>query len=109
MKKPQLELIKIIAKNLPEQSQISNINTVVTGNDIFEGILLGGRNEVEGKGIDPDKKYIIPNILAMPVDHIKRIKRVFKSNGKNGIIEYCKKFLKGKDSSELEEAINMVF
>lgn len=109
MKKAQVKLIGIIANNLPNQGQVSNINTLITGNDIFEDILLGGRSEVEGKGIDPDKEYIIPNILVMPVDHIKRIKRAFKSNGKTGIIEYCKRFLKGKDSSKLEEAINMVF
>lgn len=105
MKKPQLKLIGIIANNLPNQGQASNINSVVSGEDA----ILAGTNEIEGKEVDPDKDYIIGNRLIMPVDHRARIKRAFKSNGKNGIIEYCKKFLKGNDSSELEEAINMVF
>ena len=105
MKKPQVKLIEIIAKNLPSQSQVSNINSVVTGEDA----ILAGTSEIEGKAVDPEKEYIIPNRLIMPVDHVARIKRAFSSNGKNGIIEYCKRFLKGKDSSKLEEAINLVF
>ncbi len=105
MKKAQVKLIGIIANNLPNQGQVSNINSVVSGEDA----ILAGTDEIEGKEVDPDKNYVIGNHLIMPVDHIKRIKRAFKSNGKNGIIEYCKKFLKGKDSSELEQAINMAF
>ncbi|MCK5614235.1 hypothetical protein KAR91_70875 [Candidatus Pacearchaeota archaeon] len=105
MKKHQVKLIGIIAKALPGQSQASNINSIVSGEDA----ILAGTNEIEGKEVDPEKEYMIPNRLIMPVDHIKRIKRAFKSNGKNGIIEYCEKFLKRGDSTELEEAINMVF
>lgn len=105
MKKPQLKVIQIIANYLPVHGQASNINSIVSGEDA----ILAGTNEIEGKEVNPDKDYIIGNRLIMPVDHIKRIKRAFKSNGKNGIIEYCKRFLKGKDSSKLEEAINMVF
>ena len=109
MKKAQVKLIHIIANNLPNQGQVSKINTLVTGQDLIEDVRLGGRKESDIKEVDPDKEYIIPNSLVMAVDHVARIKRTFKSHGKNGIIEYCKKFLKGKDSTKLEEASNMAF
>ena len=92
MKKPQLKLIEIIAKNLPEQGQISNINTLVTGKDLIEDVLLAGRKEAEVKGIEPGKDYIIPNVLVMPIDHKGRMKRAFKKLGKVGLINYCKKY-----------------
>ncbi len=105
MKKAQVKLIGIIANNLPNQGQVSNINSVVSGEDA----ILAGTTEIAGKEVEPGKEYIIGNHLIMAVDHIARLKRAFKSNGKNGIIEYCKKFLKGNDSSKLEEAINTAF
>ena len=105
MKKAQVKLIGIIANNLPNQGQVSNINSVVSGEDA----ILAGTTEIAGKEVEPGKEYIIGNHLIMAADHIKRIKRAFKSNGKNGIIEYCKKFMKGKDTSQLADAINMVF
>ena len=105
MKKSQVKLIGIIAKNLPNQGQASNINSIVSGEDA----ILAGTTEIAGKEVDPDKEYLIGNRLIMAVDHIARLKRAFKSNGKNGLIEYCKKFMKGKDTSELVEVINMAF
>ena len=54
MKKPQLKLIEIIANNLPEQGQVSNINTLVTGQELKEDVLLGGRKESDIKEVEPD-------------------------------------------------------
>ena len=45
MKKAQLNIIKIISDNLPNQSQASNINSVVSGEDA----ILAGTNEIDGK------------------------------------------------------------
>jgi len=109
MKKSQVKLIEIIAKNLPNQEQVSNINTKVTGQDLIEDVLLGGRKESDIKEVDPEKEYIIPNRLVMPVDHIARMKRKLKRYGKSGLIEYCKQYMKNKNTSKLEEAINMAF
>ena len=109
MKKEQLKYIRIIANNLPDQGQVSKINTKVTGHDLIEDVRLGGRKESDIKEVDPEKEYIIPNRLIMAVDHIARLKRAFKRHGKNGLIEYCKKFMKEKDTSQLVEVINMAF
>ena len=105
MKKEQLKYIRIIANNLPNQGQVSNINSVVSGEDA----ILAGTTEIAGKEVEPGKEYIIGNHLIMAVDHIGRLKRAFKRHGKNGLIKYCKKFMKGKDTSQLVKVINMAF
>ena len=105
MKKSQVKLIGIIANSLPNQGQASNINSIVSGEDA----ILAGTTEIEGKEVDPEKEYIIGNRLIMAVDHKNRLKGMFKRHGKNGLIEYCKKFLKGKDCTKLEESINVAF
>ena len=49
MKKPQLKLLEIIAKNLPQQGVVSNINSIVTGEDV----LLTNKNEINGEEVVP--------------------------------------------------------
>ncbi len=104
MKKPQLKLIEIIAKNLPTQQIQSSINSVVSGEDA----ILAGTNEIKGEEVDPGKDYIIGNSLIRDINHKGRLKRAFKKLGKNGLILYCKQYMKN-DSSELEQAINAAF
>ena len=53
-------------------------------------------------------KYIIGNSLIRDINHKGRLKRAFKKLGKNGLILYCKQYMKN-DSSELEQAINAAF
>ena len=52
MKKPQLKLLEIIAKNLPQQGIVSNINSIVTGEDV----LLTNKNEINGEEVIPEKE-----------------------------------------------------
>lgn len=104
MKKHQLKLIDIIVKNLPEEKQVSKINSVLSGEDA----ILAGTNEIDGKEVNPEKEYTVTNHLIIPVNHKLRMKRAFSKLGKKGLIAYCKKFIKG-DSLKVEEAINMAF
>ena len=104
MKKPQLKLLEIIAKNLPQQGIVSNINSIITGEDV----ILTNKNEINGEEVIPEKDYIVGNNLIREVDHKGRLKKAFKKLGKKGLIAYCKKYMK-YDTGKLEEAINLAF
>ena len=105
MKKPQLKLIEIIAKNLPQQGIVSNINAVVSGEDV----LLTNKTEINGEEVEPEKDYIVGNRLIREVDHKGRLKKAFRKFGKTGLINYCKKYMKYDDAGRLEEVINIAF
>jgi len=104
MKKPQLKLIEIIAKNLPQEHQSSNIHSLVSGEDV----LLTNKAEVNGEEVEPEKEYLVANQLIMKVDHKKRLKRAFAKLGRAGLIQYCQKYMK-HENRKLEDAINLAF
>jgi len=106
MNKIQLQLIDIIARNLPMNSQVSRINSIVKGEDA----ILAGTTEIDGEKVDPEKDYIIGNHLYREINHKKRIKRAFQKHGKPGLIKYCQKYMRNpKKSEKLIEAINEAF
>lgn len=42
----------------------------------------------EGKVISSDKNYVVPVTKRYPVDHFKRMKRIYRSKGLPGVQEY---------------------
>lgn len=46
--------------------------------------------EIDGKEIDPEKEYIVPGTKSFPVNHKRRMLKIYSKLGKAGIIEYIK-------------------
>ena len=104
MKKSQLKLIGIIAKNLPTQQIETPLNVIVSGEDA----ILAGTNEIKGEEVNSEKDYICGSALIRDINHKLRLKRAYKIRGKSGLISYCRQYMKN-DSTKLEEAINTAF
>ena len=60
-----------------------------------EDLLLSNIEEVEGEPVDPEKEYIIGDVMTREVgkkQHHRRMKKAFMKNGVEGVCAYFKKF-----------------
>lgn len=88
MNKRELKIIDGISKQLPEIQFVASYDkSKISGEDL---LLAGYTND---KSIDPAKYYFIDVPTIRTVDHKLRLKRIYRSRGKKGIITYCKKYV----------------
>lgn len=91
LNKQILKELRLIAYALP-----TTYYEVKEGIELSQSQVLDmGINEIEGKEIDLSKKQrIIQNIDAVrQVNHVLRIKRVYKSKGHEGVKLYCEQVM----------------
>ena len=104
MNKKTAKLFEVLAGHLPDRLIASTYQKTLKGEDV----ILAGTLEIDGKKIDPEKEYRIDNNLIREVNHKLRLKKAFKTKGKQGVIDYCKRFLKPEKHEALVEAIDMI-
>lgn len=81
-KKAKLKLIKRLANNMPLINQSSHEQHLITGAEILE---WGTVKEIDGKPIDPAKKYLWNYPVLMIQNNRRQMKRAFIRNGVKGI------------------------
>jgi len=81
---------KEIAKKLPLTTTDSQYDEVYTG----EVLKLAGHTEIDGKPIEDEKKYLVPNLLLIEDRHVRRMRRRYKKYGKKGVVKYLMEFMK---------------
>lgn len=84
-KKAKLKAIKRLAASIPAINESSVEKHEMLGSEILE---WGTIKEIDGKPIDPAKKYIFNYPVLMIQNKERRMKRAFLRNGIAGIKNY---------------------
>jgi hypothetical protein len=97
------EFIEMVCDKLGDFTIYRWENTFVKGEDF----LLVGINEIDGKPVNP----IVDYPLQMPVygraDFYGRMMRLFKKQGKKGLVDFCKREVKPHDLPRVLEILNV--
>jgi hypothetical protein len=87
-KKRQLKVLRQIASQLPAMNTTGIAKTLSTGKELIkQGILTTGEGQNK-ELVDPNKKYVQSNPVAVPVNHTRRIKHLHSQLGVPGIKAY---------------------
>lgn len=81
------EHLKGIAKKLPVVLTDTHEKHIVKGKDILE---WGTVTEIDGMPVDPERDYLWHYPVQMYHNHYRRLKRVFRRTGIDGVCEYLK-------------------
>jgi hypothetical protein len=84
-KKARLKVIKKLANNLPLINQVSTEPHLLSGAEILE---WGTITEIDGKPIDPEKKYLHHYPVLMVQNNRRGMKRAFLRNGVEGVKQF---------------------
>lgn len=97
--------IEFLAKQLPRQQYTSNNAIICKGSDL----IAKGTDAVEGKEVDPDKKYIQHGKIQNDVCHFRRLKRAYDANGFEGLKNYLTPFVKHTQREQFFAQIKPAF
>lgn len=89
-KKARLKAIKNLAANIPLINESTHENHLVLGSEILE---WGTITEIDGKLIDPEKKYMYQFPVNIVQNNRRRMKRAYLKNGEAGIRHYLQQTL----------------
>jgi hypothetical protein len=81
------KLKKLIAARAAEVPQV-DINVGEWQNVFGAELLMQGETEIDGKPIDPKKLYRQKMPVVMAVNHGRRMAKVFKKHGNEGLLAY---------------------
>jgi hypothetical protein len=101
MNKTTLKIISKISEQLPMQLYNSKCLAKISGEDA----ILAGTLEINGEPTDPEKEYVVNNILQRDVDHKSRMKKIFNKRGKVGLITYLRPFFKREKFGPIQVVI----
>jgi hypothetical protein len=73
-----------------------------------EDVLLSNTNEINGEEVDPEKEYLMNIPRYHSVNHKRRMKRAFKTNGLDGLISYLKKYTKPELHADMSQTVRRV-
>jgi len=83
--KPQLKAFKLIAAQLPSLNVASSELHLMTGEEI---LALQTIDEIDGKPIDPERKYWLRLPVLMFANHNRRLKRAYYRGGPEAVQKY---------------------
>jgi hypothetical protein len=89
-KKARLKAIKNLAANMPMINEHTNEKHELFGSEILS---WGTIKEIDGKPIDPDKKYLYNFPVMMIQNNRRRMKKAFLKGGEEGIKHYLQQTL----------------
>jgi hypothetical protein len=97
------QFIEALAAKLPDFGQIGKFHSSMSGKDL----LLSGMKEFNGERIDPWTLYHLPVPRMVAMDHEKNMHRIFRRQGKQGLINYCKANVKGTELQKVLDVLNV--
>jgi hypothetical protein len=99
--KKSLTIISVIAETMQSDSYAFYEKQTISGEDV----LLTNTHELNGQQVVKEKDYQISVPVFNQVNHKRRLKRAYESDGLEGLMNYCKKYLKEERVKELEGLI----
>lgn len=85
-KAAKFKKIRRIASQLPVINTKSVIGSVVDGSELIKS----GIKEVEGKKVDPELNYRKKQSVSIPLNHNKKMKKLYNMGGVAGVNMYIK-------------------
>lgn len=95
-KKRKLKALKKLANNLAMINQSSTEKEYVTGAEILSWNTI---TEVDGKPIDPEKKYEHKSPVLLQQNNQRKMKRAFLRNGEEGVRHFLNGMINTIDQS----------
>lgn len=83
-KKAKLKKIRRIAEAMPIINTRRVHATIVTG----EELLKKGVKDVKGQEVDPNINYREKKIVSVPLNHNRKMKKLYQMNGMNAVKMY---------------------
>lgn len=75
------------AQRLPFNYTEANTSIIKTGEQILSE--NPDAKDKDGNDLELEKKYVIPAVQRMPVNHYKRMQRIYRRLGWQGVDSYC--------------------
>lgn len=82
--------LRKVADQLPIYFIQSHEKHIMTGKEILEETEY---KEIDGKPINPDEKYIVPQPVQIAFNHYRKIKGIYQKHSFAGVKEYCEKII----------------
>lgn len=89
-KKKKIKALKALAANLPLINAQSHEEHWYTGSEILEWDIV---KEIDGKPIDPEKRYLYRYPVLMIQNNQRKMKRAYLRNGVDGVSQLYKNTL----------------
>lgn len=82
--------LRKVADQLPIYFIQSHEKHIMTGKEILEETEY---KEIDGKPINPDEKYIVPQPVQIAFNHHRKLKEIYNRYKFPGVKEYCEKVI----------------
>lgn len=83
--KKDMQDLRQLAASLPRTYQDGEVMATITG----AALIAKGINEVDGKPVLPEKSYLRKISDRQPVNHFRRMKKLYTNGGAEEVAKYC--------------------
>ena len=89
-------------------SRLQNNHDIVKDKMVLSGFELKatGTNSLNGRPIDMTKNYIKKVDRKEPINHLKRLERIYRRRGSEGVFVYLRKYVAPESHNKLRQIVN---